>query len=123
MLDNSLNVSQIITRIEGNGTVDCACVFFGVDASFTGTLNNGEASVEPPQTHVDGSCSAITDALKPRQTPTIEAVATFIGAGPNPPTYSENFPANGIAQPISKLSLLPLSKPTKLKIMRLALCP
>jgi len=97
LTDNLLSVSQIIT----DGTVECACSFFGIDGSVTFTFDNDEVDVGPPQTQVSGSCSAIKHGLNPRQTATLEAYGLFFGAGPDPPTYSQYFPANGVVQPIT----------------------
>ncbi len=68
----------------------------------------------PPQAQVSGTCRLESSARKPRQVsvgPEVEATATFSGAGPNPPAYSEIFAANGIAQPISKHPLIPRASP------------
>ena len=107
ILDNALSVSQILSDVPP----DCACTFFGIDGSVTSTLGVDDVDVGPPQTQVSGTCGPETPARKPRQAAVVEATATFSGAGPNPPTYSETFPANGVAQPISKHPLIPRASP------------
>ena len=111
ILDNPLSVSHIIS----NDTRTCLCTFNGIDGSVTTTFGDEEVDVGPPQTQASGNCGAVFPNRKPRQVASFVAVATFIGAGPNPPTYNETFPTNGIAQPIGKLSLVPQASPQRLR--------
>ena len=100
--DNALSISHIISASTNPGT----CTFFGVDGSVTTVSPGAEVNVGPPQTQLSGRCCSSSSTLKPRQT--VVADVTFSGAGPNPPTYTEVFVANGTPQPIGKpFSFLP----------------
>lgn len=96
-LDNPLSVSHIIADDTDLGV----CTFYGADGSTTVLSGETERDVGPPQPQVSGLCIPFSSVQKARQF--FEAGITFIGAGPDPPTYFQLFPTDENLHTISKL--------------------
>jgi len=94
-ISNPLSVSRIITD-----PIPGTCTFYGIDGSVTVVPVKSDVEVGPPQTLVSGTCAISNPARKPRQVVILEASTTFIGAGPDPPTYSQIFVTGGTVQSI-----------------------